>query len=72
MLKGKVRQPNWGKLHSSLSDVYSRAGATRMKAVLESHSERKEIICRRLGVICDADVSRVASSLKPKIREGSL
>lgn len=43
-----------------------------MTAVLDNHSDKKESICRRLGVISAADVSRIASELeRSKIREGA-
>lgn len=69
MLKLKKRPPDWNKLHSSLRNVYSAAGAGRMQAAVENHSDRKELICRRLGVVSSADLSRIASSLadRPKI-----
>ena len=72
MLKPRKRPPDWGKLHSALVDVYASAGAKRMKAAVENHSDKKEQICRRLGVVSNADVSRVAAELRrSKIREGS-
>lgn len=69
MLKLKKRPPDWGKLHSSLQNVYSAAGAVRMRAAVDNHSDRKELICRRLGVVSLADVSRIAAGLadRPKI-----
>ncbi len=69
MLKPRKRQPDWGRLHASLGHAYSAAGATRMKAVVDNHSDRKESICRKLGVVSGADVARISSDLA-KIREG--
>lgn len=72
MLNRRRRPPDWGRLHSSLRDTYAAAGAVRMTAVVDNHSEKKESICRRLGVISDADVSRIAEKLKrAKMREGA-
>jgi hypothetical protein len=69
MLKQKKRTPDWGKLHSALQNVYSAAGAVRMRAAVDSHSDKKELICRRLGVVSMADVSRISAHLasRPKI-----
>lgn len=36
----------------------------RKVAVLDNHRESKEAICRRLGVVTEADVSRIAESLR--------
>lgn len=69
MLKRRSPAPDWNRLHSSLRDVYSSAGARRMTAVVDNHGDKKETICRRLGVISQADVSRIAARLKrSKIR----
>ncbi len=70
MLKPRRRAPDWGRLHSSLRNTYAAAGAVRMTAVVDNNSDRKESICRRLGVISDADVSRIAAELgRAKMRE---
>ncbi len=68
-MKLKKRPPDWGKLHFALQNVYSAAGAVRMRAAVDSHSDRKELICRRLGVVSMADVSRISASIsaRPKI-----
>ncbi len=63
MLKPRKRPPDWGKLHASLGHAYSAAGAVRMKAVVDNQSDKKESICRRLGVVSSADVVRIASGL---------
>ncbi len=63
MLKLKKRPPDWGKLHSALQNVYSAAGAPRMRAAVDSHSDKKEAICRRLGVVSMADISRISAAL---------
>lgn len=61
----KSRQaPDWEKLHRMLMTVYSMHGLERRAAVLKNFDRRKETICRRLGVVCQADVSRIASTLK--------
>jgi len=64
MLKRRSPSPDWNKLHSSLRDVYVSAGAERMTAVVDNHREKKETICRQLGVISPADVARVARELR--------
>lgn len=68
MLKLKKRTPDWNRLHAALRSTYSAAGAVRMVAAVDNHSDRKETICRRLGVVSLADVSRIAGNLsQPKI-----
>lgn len=37
-----------------------------MVAVLDNFKDRKETICRRLNVVCDADVNRISEELKAK------
>ncbi len=70
MLKRRRPSPDWNRLHSNLRDVYASAGAGRMTAVVDNHGDKKETICRRLGVISPADLSRIAAGLKrSKIRE---
>jgi len=53
-------------LWSRLRAAYSLAGRTRMVAVLDNFKDRKETICRRLNVVCDADVNRISESLKAR------
>jgi hypothetical protein len=57
--------PNFQALWLRLRTVYSSAGKHRNVAVLDNHKNRKEIICRKFGVVCDADINRIAESLKP-------
>ena len=40
------------------------AGDVRMKAALLNHASQKEYICRRLGVVCESDISRVSREFK--------
>lgn len=49
-----------------LRDVYASHGAARMVSVVNNFSGRKEYVCRKLGVVCESDVSRVASVLKQR------
>jgi hypothetical protein len=62
-MKGKAA-PNFQMLWKRLRTVYSSSGKNRNVAVLDNHEDRKEFICRRLGVVCDADINRISASLK--------
>jgi hypothetical protein len=55
--------PQWEKLWKRLRDVYVLAGKDRHVAVLDNHSNRKEAICRKLGVVSDADISRIGRQI---------
>ena len=39
----------------------------RFKAILANHASRPEYICRKLGVVCSADVDRISKKLKKPI-----
>lgn len=62
-MKGKAA-PNFQVLWRRLRTAYLSAGKNRKVAVLDNHENRKELICRKLGVVCDADVNRISASLK--------
>jgi len=57
-------RPDWPGLHAKLRVVYSVGSLPRMVAALDNFRDRKESICRRLGVICEADVSRISAGIK--------
>lgn len=62
------KSKSWPALWESLRRTYEAAGLPRKVAVLDNHRDSKEAICRRLGVVSEADVARVAESLR---RRGS-
>lgn len=62
------RKSDWNALFESLRSVYRKADQQRMVAALDNHKENREAICRKLGVVCEADVSRIASSLRKSAR----
>lgn len=64
MLKLKKRPPDWNRLHAALRSAYSAAGAVRMVAAVDNHADRKEHICRKLGVVSLADVARIAAAVQ--------
>jgi hypothetical protein len=66
-MKKQVKQVNWNKLWSNLSDIYSAAGMQRQKAVLDNHIDQKEKICRKLGVVCEADIVRISNKISPTL-----
>jgi hypothetical protein len=57
---------SWNELWKKLRELYYIAEKPRHAAVLENFRNNKESICRRMGVISDADVVRVTSKLRPK------
>jgi hypothetical protein len=61
--KKKKPPPNWDLLFHRLSEVYIAAGQKRKKSVLDNHTDKKERICRRLGVISEADIVRISNQL---------
>ncbi len=65
--------PNWNQLWKQLRDVYSLVGRDRDVAVLDNHVDRKEAICRKLGVVSGADVNRIGKKLNalPKSSGGT-
>lgn len=54
---------DWDKLWKRLREVYLVAGQDRQVAVLDNHADRKEEICRKLGVVSDADVGRIGKEV---------
>lgn len=54
------------RLWLNLKSVAEAAGQDRLAAVLTNHERNPEYILRRLGVVSDADVGRIAASLKPR------
>jgi hypothetical protein len=69
LIKGKKQAPrgnratNWAKMVSMLHAIYSAAGMYRHKAVLHAYGDRHETVCRKLNVVCEADLSRIATKL---------
>lgn len=39
----------------------------QVKAILTNHSNKQEYICRKLGVVCAADVARLAKKFHKPI-----
>lgn len=63
-VKNPSRTPNWGHLYERLAAAYRAAGDDRTLAAMENFRDRKETICRKLGVVCDADVVRISAGLR--------
>ena len=55
---------NWTKLWRDLRTSFLLYGKPRQAAVLDNFRESKEKICRRLGVVTPADVSRITQQIK--------
>jgi len=62
--KSKKRKSNWGELWKQLRFTYQEAGMDRQVAVLDNYAKNKESICRKLGVICSSDISRIHAKIK--------
>ena len=63
--KGIVR-PNFQALWTRLMTITMSSGDERFRAVLLNHTDKKEYICRKLGVVTEADVQRILNSKKAK------
>ena len=57
------KTPNWQSLFGQLRILYKSYGMDRKAAVLDNHDGNKEAICRKLGVICEADIRRIESGM---------
>ena len=64
--KIKRKTPNWRDLWNRLRTTFAIAGRERDVAVLNNYGNRKEHICRRLNVVCPADVIRIGAELKKR------
>lgn len=65
-MKKATNKISFVKLWDHLKLESELAHDDRFKAVLMNHITRKEYICRKLGVVTEADVARVAAELKQK------
>lgn len=61
-----VNKPDFRRLWGRLRSVYTEYGEIRKLSVLDNHTGNKSGICKRLGVICDSDVNRIALRLKKR------
>lgn len=52
-------KPNFQALWTRLAYVAEEVGDPRLRAVLKNHEDRREYICRKLGVVSEADVQRI-------------
>jgi len=60
-------RPDFQALWRMLVGVAEDAKNDRVKAILTNHSGKQEYICRKLGVICAADVARLAKKFHKPI-----
>jgi hypothetical protein len=60
-------RPNFAILWRLLLGVAEKAGHEKYKALLNNHAEKQEYICRKLGVVCSADVERISKKLQKPI-----
>jgi len=56
--------PDFRALWARLRTVYHSSGMVRKVAVLDNHKDKKETICKKLGVVCGADIDRISASLR--------
>jgi hypothetical protein len=59
--------PLFQSLWTMLMDAAEKNKNERFKAILANHSNRHEYICRKLGVVCAADVARITKKLQKPI-----
>lgn len=59
-----TRKFDFRQLWDKLMAAAQEAGDSRIRAALLNHSSQKEYICRKLGVICESDISRVRRNFK--------
>lgn len=64
MRRLKAARPNFEALWTMLLSAAVQGGNDRFTATIKNHSERKEYICRKLGVVCAVDVARIGQKLK--------
>ena len=60
-------RPNFQILWRMLVTAAEKVGNEKYKALLNNHSDKQEYICRKLGVICSADVERISKKLQKPI-----
>lgn len=58
-----IRQ-NWNELWRKLRDVFLSADKPRSVSVLDNFRDSKESICRRMGIVSDADIIRMLHKTK--------
>lgn len=67
MMKLPPKAPaNFATLWNKLKTVAEVNHDDGLKATLMNHERRKEYICRKLGVVTDADVNRIADQIAKK------
>lgn len=59
-----TKKPDFRQLWDKLVAAAQEVGDSRIRATLLNHSTQKEYICRKLGVICESDISRVRRNFK--------
>jgi hypothetical protein len=63
--KGQIK-PNFKNLWTQAMAMANGLGDTKTVAVLANHKENPERICRKLGIVCPADIERIKSSSSTK------
>ena len=61
---------DWDHLWSNAKTMLSAAGMDRQKAVFDNFSSQKEEICRTMGIISMADVSRIQRRMEAASKDG--
>ncbi len=61
-------KPNFQALWTRLASVAEEVGDSRLHALLKNHEDRREYICRRLGVVTEADVQRIRAQREARRR----
>jgi hypothetical protein len=59
-------KPNFKTLWTQAMTTAKDTGDSRVISVLENHKENPERICRKLGIICNADILRLKKTIESK------
>jgi hypothetical protein len=59
-------KPNFKALWGMMVGLADEIGDSRLRAVLMNHEDRREHICRRLGVVSAGDVERIRDRRKKR------
>lgn len=57
---------NFKALWTQTLNMAKDTGDIRIISVLENHKEKPEKICRKLGIVCNADILRIKAKIESK------
>ena len=68
-LKKNSKKIDWDMLWARAYSIFSSFGVNRQVAVLENFKNKKETICRILGIVKDTDLTRIHQKLEDQKTE---